>query len=123
MDKVMHHYVMILFVPYSSFFILIFSHFSYFVFLFVCFVSSRSSVMFHNVIFVPHELYHGLFQWAPSTPLREESPRRVFSPLSSSPDDSPRSFPDIYERVPESFAGNSSLSESLCDVLEAFRLF
>ena len=79
--------------------------------------------MFHNVIFLPHELYHGPFQWAPSTPPREESLMRVFSPLSSSPNDSPCSFSDLYERVPESFAANSSLSEPLCDVLEAFRLF
>ena len=79
--------------------------------------------MFHNVIFLPHELYHGPFQWAPSTPPREESPRRVFSPLSSSPVDSPRSVFDLYKGVPESFATTSSLSEPLCDVLEAFRLF
>ena len=79
--------------------------------------------MFHNVIFLPHELYYGPFQWAPSTPLREESPRRVFSPLSSSPADSPRSVFDLYNRVPESFAATSSLSEPLCDVLKAFQLF
>ena len=79
--------------------------------------------MFHNVIFLPHELYYGPFQWAPSTPPREESLRRVFSSLSSSPEDSPRSFFDLSEGEPESFAANSSLSEPLCDVFEAFRLF
>ena len=70
--------------------------------------------MFHNVIFLPHEFYHGPFQWEPSTPPREESPRRVFSL---------RSVFDLYKGVPESFAATSSLSEPLCDVLEAFRLF
>ena len=79
--------------------------------------------MFHNVIFLPHELYHGPFQWAPSTPLREESPLRVCSPLSSSPVDSPRSLSDLYKGVPESCAAAFSLSEPLCDVLEAFRIF
>ena len=79
--------------------------------------------MFHNAIFLPHELYHGPFQWAPSIPPREESPRRVFSPLSSSPVDSLRSVSDHYKGVPESFAATSLLSEPLCDVLEAFRLF
>ena len=47
----------------------------------------------------------------------------MFSPLSSSPVDSPRSFSDLYKGVPESYAATSSLSEPLCDVLEAFRLF
>ena len=47
----------------------------------------------------------------------------MFSPLSSSPVDSPRSVSDLYKGVPESCAATFSLSESLSDVLEAFRLF
>ena len=79
--------------------------------------------MFHNVIFLPHELYHGPFQWAPSTSPREESPLRVCSPLYSSPVDSLRLLSDLYKGVPESYAAAYSLFEPLCDVLEAFRLF
>ena len=88
-------------------------------------VSSRFSGMFHNAIFLPHELYHGPIQWAPSTPLRGEIPKswQVFSPLSGSSGGSPRSSSDSSEEIPESFVANFPPSEPLCDVLEAFRLF
>ena len=81
--------------------------------------------MFHNVIFLPHELYHGPIQWAPSTPPRAEIPKswHVCSPLSSSSGNSPRSSSDFSEGVPESFAATFPPSEPLCDVLEAFWLF
>ena len=47
----------------------------------------------------------------------------MFSPLSGSPGSSPRSSSDFSEGVLESYVANFSLSEPLCDVLEAFRLF
>ena len=88
-------------------------------------VSSSFSGMFHNAIFLPHELYHGPIQWAPSTPPRGEIPKswHVYSPLSSSSGSSPHSSFDSSEGIPESFVANFSPFEPLCDVLEAFRLF
>ena len=81
--------------------------------------------MFHNAIFPPHELYHGPIQWAPSTPPMGEIPVswHVFSLLSGSSGGSPRSSSNFSEGVPESYVANFPLSEPLCDVLEAFRLF
>ena len=81
--------------------------------------------MFRNAIFLPHELYHGPIQWAPSTPPRGEIRKswHVYSPLSGSSGDLPRSSSDFSEGVPESFVATFPPSEPLCDVLEAFRLF
>ena len=66
--------------------------------------------MFQNMVFLPHQLYHGPFPWAPSTPPREDGKSKNYSPLSSSP-----SSPCLLKSM--------SLDSHHDEILEAFRLF
>ena len=77
--------------------------------------------MFHNLLFLPHQLYHGLFNWAPSTPPREEGKVANYSPLSSSLE-SPCIHNNIILGSLEALK-SMSLDSWHLDVLEAFCLF